>query len=451
MEEVLNNSQSATAQTGVHVEPELRRSGNEPNGVLRKDLKPMIYLGAATVVILAAVFSGVGKKSPATHAAANHEPPQPAVQDNTDNNVQTLKSNVAAARQRDQQLGSTLANSNNYPASASSVPAQQSASGYGPYGNSEPCLAGQPCAQGQSGSGGAGNGQSQLTPEQQEAQQIAAKERQRADESRFASNLVFARATEQPQQQPPAQLVPANYGASGQRTEESALVPPRAAGEQQETPGGYKRPLEANLDSATGPPYLVYEGSVLDTVLVNRLDGDAPGPVKVLVSNPLYSHDHQHVIIPEGTVVLGEVKKIGTSGFGQQRRLTMYQNRITLIGFLGQDAVTRTANNASFTVLSLATKSSYKDKKTGEYNGHTEWHRCIVWGRLSEYAKTLTKGAHLAVEGELRSRETTDKKTNARLRVWEVRVSSILKLDRAEKVSPEEQENADFNPEEEAA
>jgi single-strand DNA-binding protein len=135
----------------------------------------------------------------------------------------------------------------------------------------------------------------------------------------------------------------------------------------------------------------------------------------------------------------------------KQRSLTMYQNRITLIGFLGQDAVTRTANNANFTVLSLATKSSYKDKKTGEYNGHTEWHRCIVWGKLSEYAMTLKKGAHLAVEGELRSRERTDKKTNAKERVWEVRVSSILKLDRAEKVSPEEQENVDFNPEEEAA
>jgi single-strand DNA-binding protein len=135
----------------------------------------------------------------------------------------------------------------------------------------------------------------------------------------------------------------------------------------------------------------------------------------------------------------------------KQRRLIMYQNRITLIGFLGQDAVTRTANNANFTVLSLATKSSYKDKKTGEYNGHTEWHRCIVWGRLSEYATTLKKGAHLAVEGELRSRETTDKKTNAKQRVWEVRVASILKLDRAEKVGAEEQENVDFNPEEEAA
>jgi hypothetical protein len=33
----------------------------------------------------------------------------------------------------------------------------------------------------------------------------------------------------------------------------------------------------------------------------------------------------------------------------KQRRLTMYQNRITLIGFLGNDAITRTANNATRT------------------------------------------------------------------------------------------------------
>jgi len=117
---------------------------------------------------------------------------------------------------------------------------------------------------------------------------------------------------------------------------------------------------------------------------------------------------------------------------------TMYQNRISLIGFLGQNATTHTANNASFTGLSLATKSSYKDKKTGEYKGRTEWHRCIVWGKLAEYAKTLTKGTHLAVEGELRSRERVDKKTSAKERVWEVRVVSILKLDRAEKTGPDE-------------
>ena len=125
-------------------------------------------------------------------------------------------------------------------------------------------------------------------------------------------------------------------------------------------------------------------------------------------------------------------------------------NRITLIGFLGSDATTLNTLNSSFTVLSLATKSSYKDKKTGEYKGSTEWHRCVVWGKLSDFAKTLTKGAHLAVEGELRSREREDKKTNAIQRVWEVRVSSILKLDRAEKATPEELEEEDVIPEEAA-
>ena len=125
-------------------------------------------------------------------------------------------------------------------------------------------------------------------------------------------------------------------------------------------------------------------------------------------------------------------------------------NRITLIGFLGSDATTLNTNNWSFTVLSLATKSFYKDKKTGEYKSSTEWHRCVVWGKLSDFAKTLTKGAHLAVEGELRSREREDKKTNAKHRVWEVRVSSILKLDRAEKATPEELEEEDVIPEEAA-
>jgi single-strand DNA-binding protein len=130
---------------------------------------------------------------------------------------------------------------------------------------------------------------------------------------------------------------------------------------------------------------------------------------------------------------------------------TMYQNRISLIGFLGKDATAVNTNNANFTALSLATKSSYKHKTTGKYIDHTEWHRCIVWGKLAEYAKTLKKGAHLSVEGELRSRERTDKKTGQKERVWEVRVASILKLDRAEKASPEEQTDDELNPEDEAA
>jgi type IV secretion system protein VirB10 len=208
---------------------------------------------------------------------------------------------------------------------ASATPQQRSAAAaYGPTGVAVPCIPGQPCPQAQQG-----NMQMQLTPVQQQAQLIAAKERERADNSRFASNLVYSRSADPPQQQPQGQMMPAQYSAA-ERQVNSSLVPPAAEGKQEDSPGGYKRPLEANIDSAVGQPYLVYEGSVLDTVLMNRLDGDAVGPVKVLVSNPLYSHDHQHVIIPEGTVVLGEAKKIGAASFGQQRRMAVVFHRLIM-------------------------------------------------------------------------------------------------------------------------
>ena len=48
----------------------------------------------------------------------------------------------------------------------------------------------------------------------------------------------------------------------------------------------------------------------------------------------------------------------------------MYQNKVTLIGFLGSNPEVRTANNGTFTTLSLATKSSYK--KDDKYISYTE-------------------------------------------------------------------------------
>ena len=130
----------------------------------------------------------------------------------------------------------------------------------------------------------------------------------------------------------------------------------------------------------------------------------------------------------------------------------MYRNSISLIGFAGKNAETRTTNNQKpYTVLSIATQSSYKDKGTGEYINRTEWHRVIVWGKLGEFAAKIQKGAHLAVDGELVSREFTDKKhKDVKHRIWEVRATSILKLDRAEKAGSEEQADDEFDPEGEA-
>ena len=108
-----------------------------------------------------------------------------------------------------------------------------------------PCVPGQTCPQLQQT-----NAQAQLTPDQQQVQMIAAKERERADNARFASNLVYSRGPEQTQLQsqlaPPTRIDPAE-----QRTSGSLVNPPTEDKRQQpEADAGYKRPLEANIDSA---------------------------------------------------------------------------------------------------------------------------------------------------------------------------------------------------------
>jgi type IV secretion system protein TrbI len=298
-------------------EPELTKRAAEPKGVLQKNLKPMLYLGAALLVIVAAVFSGTGKKPGTQKNGTPNQPPQPMLQDATDNNVQDLKNQVAQAQQKAAQQPATD------PTLAAATPAQQTAAGsYGPTGQAVPCVPGQPCPQGQ---------QQQLSPAAQEEQQLAAKDRELAYNSRFASNLVFARQPDATAA-PPSGLAEST-SAPPMQSQGTTLVAPRAAGDPPTAPAApsaSQRKPEVNIDSASGQPYVLYEGTTLDTVLMNRLDGDAVGSVKVLVSNPAYSHDRQHVLIPDGTIVLGEAKKIGSSGFGQQRRMAVVFHRLIM-------------------------------------------------------------------------------------------------------------------------
>jgi single-strand DNA-binding protein len=119
-------------------------------------------------------------------------------------------------------------------------------------------------------------------------------------------------------------------------------------------------------------------------------------------------------------------------------------NRVTLIGFLGKDAEVRhTRNNETpFTVLSLATNRSWKDPESGEYKSEVSWHRCVAFGRAGEYAATLTKGAPVQVEGEIRTREYAEKAEGkksgtAKKTITEIRVYRIAKLDRPGKAGRE--------------
>jgi single-strand DNA-binding protein len=109
-------------------------------------------------------------------------------------------------------------------------------------------------------------------------------------------------------------------------------------------------------------------------------------------------------------------------------------NRVSLIGFLGKDAeVKTTRSNARFTVLSLATKRSWKDRQTGEWQSKSTWHRIICWGRLADYAAGFTKGEHVQVEGEISTREYVqkagdNKSAEVKKSITEIRASQIAKL-----------------------
>jgi type IV secretion system protein TrbI len=85
------------------------------------------------------------------------------------------------------------------------------------------------------------------------------------------------------------------------------------------------------FNKAAGKTYVLFEGTVIETVLTNRLDGSFAGPVNCLVTNDVYSHDRQHVLIPAGSKVLGDADKVNT--FGQQRLAVAFHRLIMPDGY----------------------------------------------------------------------------------------------------------------------
>ena len=90
--------------------------------------------------------------------------------------------------------------------------------------------------------------------------------------------------------------------------------------------------------------YRVGEGTVLETVLTNRLDGTFAAPVNCLVTTPAYDADVQRVLIPAGARVLGEARPVNV--FGQSRLAVSFhrlvlpnRRRIDLNGFHGLNQI----------------------------------------------------------------------------------------------------------------
>ena len=128
--------------------------------------------------------------------------------------------------------------------------------------------------------------------------------------------------------------------------------------------------------------------------------------------------------------------------------MALYTNTVTVKGFLGKGAESfATRNQKTFVVLSIATKSGYRDQQKKEWVNHSEWHRIVAFGKPADYAKGLKKGDYVEVEGELRSTEYEKEvgqgknKVKVTFRDKEVRANIVKKL-----VAPAKGENLDAEP-----
>jgi type IV secretion system protein VirB10 len=349
------------AQTSVpkpeHLEqsrgPDLQDRTPEPKGVIRRNLKMQVYLGIAVLFIVATALSSLRHK-PASKAAQPGQPPDPVVQESTAS-IEEMRRNLE--KQQHERAPASMNNDTlapRVPYSSGNASDPSAPYSTGAMSGGYNCTPGQPCPT----QTGYSPYQQQRSAAQQERLQLEQQERALAYKARFASNLAYSQsrgiagpsslvATNQSDPNaypgvgtgspssifPSTRYFPAQFGNADPSVQLSNLLPPDPPQQAQNSTApeaNYKRPAEVNVNAATGQPYVVYEGTIIEAALMNRLDGDASGPVKVLVTNLVYSHDQQHVLIPEGTVVLGETHKIGNTGFGQQRRLAVVFHRMIM-------------------------------------------------------------------------------------------------------------------------
>ena len=130
----------------------------------------------------------------------------------------------------------------------------------------------------------------------------------------------------------PPQFLPAAEPATGTPPEanKAAARPEETSRPTKEVhnPAAASRPLSS---AAAGKTYILFEGTILESVLLTRLDGQFTGPVECLLANDVYSLDRQHLLLPTGSKILGETRKV--DAFGQTRLAVLFHRLIMPDGF----------------------------------------------------------------------------------------------------------------------
>jgi type IV secretion system protein VirB10 len=79
-----------------------------------------------------------------------------------------------------------------------------------------------------------------------------------------------------------------------------------------------------DFDSYDGKLYRIFEGSVFEGVVTNHIDGGLSGPILIMLTTDYYSHDHQQLLLPQGTRLIGSVQAVNSS---QARKMVVSFHR----------------------------------------------------------------------------------------------------------------------------
>lgn len=104
-------------------------------------------------------------------------------------------------------------------------------------------------------------------------------------------------------------------------------LPSAVAPSRQDVERSARAPERTEAINPAWPLHRLLEGTLIDTVLTNRLDGSETAPVNCLVTNAVYSHSGQHVVIPAGARVLGTTRPVRTLG---ETRLAVMFHRLLM-------------------------------------------------------------------------------------------------------------------------
>lgn len=353
------SEQAAQASTIAHERGTVENKTPKPAGLLPKNTQQLVILGVATVMILI-MWLGGGAKAKRSSKPASADPQVESASPAT----------VAAFKQAIEQQEPT----GNQPISQANWKRLQA---LGLAGDMPPggAVVPPPGASAPEAGGiiGAAAGQSSAPPDPIEQDM-----KKRAYLSLFAPNVAFTYRKSLQARLASDQAV--SQGADGQQLKSNSpanvaglpVSPAAAAGEtahspyspEQSQPSGVRAgqtdqgsPAPRRLNSFTGKTYVLFEGTIIETVLMNRLDGSFSGPANCLVTTDIYSHDHQHVLIPAGTKVLGEAKKV--DAFGQKRLAVFFHRLIMPDGY--------SVSLDQFKGLSQTGETALRDKVNNHY------------------------------------------------------------------------------------